>query len=173
MLIFLVVWSAVTTAGTPPARACSCAITDAVDGLREADAAFVGTLVATGESSTVPTGPMTEFIVAHRFEVERPLKGLLGPTVTVYAPSQGPACGFDVSTDEGRTGLLLDADRGRWVSSSCATVDADQLVAAATGSGMRRDPATRADVHPGSVALVAALLGSLALVARRSVRRSG
>lgn len=170
----LLVLSAVVVGGAAPARACSCAMTDPVDGIRNADAAFVGTFVATLVRKHEPaaTGDVVNSmqLVGYHFEVEQAIKGPLSSTVTVYAPLDGGSCGLEFHRSP-RTGVLLTDDGGRWRSSLCAQYDADALLAAAGTPSALAD--TGADVHPGAVALVVALVGSLALVARRSVRRSG
>ena len=171
----VLVWSAVMVGAAPAARACSCARLDPVDGVRKADAAFVGTFLGTFVGKDEPAASNgglvnSAQVVGYHFEVERVIKGDLGSTVTVHAAVDGASCGLEFHRSP-RTGVLLTDDGGRWRSSLCAQYDADALLAAAGTSPSLADTGT--DAHPGTVALVLTLLGSLALVARRSVRRSG
>lgn len=168
----VLLWSALAVGGSTPARACSCAATDPVDALREADAAFVGTLVRKDGPTITGGGFNTGQDVGYHFRVERVLKGDLPAAVTVRAALDGASCGLEFHGDL-RTGLLLTADDGRWRSSLCRQVDADRLLAVAGGTSHAPPPDEAPATHPGSVALVLGLAGSLALVARRSVRRSG
>lgn len=164
----LLVWSAVMVGGAAPARACSCLAADPVDKLREADAAFVGTLVGKDEPTTSNGAISSAQSVGYHFQVDQLVKGRLGSRVTVYAALDGASCGLEFHGSPS-TGMLLTDDGGRWRSSLCQQVTPLQLLAAGGVPAERPESGT----HPGSVALVVALLGALALVARRSVRRSG
>lgn len=156
------------------ASACSCAFQGPEEALSGASAAFVGELVGR-EGGTGGFGPPT-----HRwtFAVEAVLAGELGPTVQVDAmEDDGGNCGLGVAPGE-RVGLLLHPTDAGWSSSSCATYDADELLAA--GDPRAPDPALAAEEPPADggpgwpalAATVAAAVAALAAVAAVARRRS-
>lgn len=113
--------AAVVAATASPALACSCAVPDPRILLSEADGAFVGRLQSRRD--------LGDGRAQFTFRVERSVKGDLGQTVVVESASNGAACGLE-TTIGARIGLFLDRDAGRWKSSLCWQVDADDLVAA-------------------------------------------
>jgi len=154
-------WLAVMVASTLAAWACSCAALDPRKALRQADAAFIGALVSRDEPQPSATGVVNGGqVVAHRFTVERSVKGGLGPTVTVFSSASGAACGLEVRPGH-RTGLFLHLDnQGQWLSGLCSQVEPGRLL-----------EADRPFAVPA--ALATGLLIAVATAARRSVRRSG
>jgi hypothetical protein len=106
------------------AMACSCAIPEPRDALAEADAAFVGELIA------APGGTNSSGEVTWTFSVEEALKGGLGSTVDVKSPASGVSCGFEVAVGE-RVGVVLYEERGEWHGGLCSQIDPDELLAAA------------------------------------------
>lgn len=110
-----------------PAHACSCMMVEPESRLQEVPAAFVGTL----RSVSADAG-QSRF----EFEVEAVMAGELPPTLELVGPEgDGANCGLMLETGA-RAGLFLHATDQGWSSSSCDTVDADQLLAA----GEPREP---------------------------------
>ena len=168
VLLGFVAPTAVFVVGVSPALACSCAETDLVRSLPEADGAFVGTYVDRTE--------IGEGRVAFTFEVERVAKGDLGPSAIVRTSAYGASCGLEFYGDR-RTGLLLRrADDGVWESDLCSMVEPTELEAF---GGDGPDPEVAA-VSAGwstatkRIALATGLVALLALVflpvARKAVR---
>lgn len=105
------------------AAACSCMPIEPATAVAEFDAAFVGSLTAR-PSSGMPFDERSEF----QFAVEQWVKGDLGSDITVLAPNQGSACGFEAPLGM-RVGVLLTVSNGELHGNLCTTVDADLLLA--------------------------------------------
>jgi hypothetical protein len=126
------------------AAACSCA--GGVDPrvvLREADAAFVGTVIERRESHRDPDDAVWSSgdPVTLVFRVEESVKGDLGTLVEVETSFSGASCGIEPPVGE-RLGLFLYAlDSGGWTSGLCSEIEPAALLEAAgpnpapTGSG--------------------------------------
>ena len=106
------------------ALACSCALPEPRDALAEADAAFVGELIAG------PVGGGSGDQATWRFSVETAVKGDIGPTVDVMSPASGVSCGFEVAPGE-RVGVLLYEEKGEWHGGLCTQIGPGELMAAA------------------------------------------
>jgi hypothetical protein len=110
-------------AGTvEPVSACSCAIGDPRTMLAQFDAAFVGKLV-----ERRVTGGTTATLT---FEVERAVKGQLGPRVDVVTSSSGAACGIETVVGK-RIGLFLIRRGTTWTSNLCLQIEPKELIEAA------------------------------------------
>ena len=111
------------------ARACSCAgpidLRKAID---ESEAAFVGTLIDKRDTGQGQFGDESIYV----FEVETWVKGDLGDRIEVVSASSGASCGLEFF-DGDRTGAFLRMENGELRSSLCEQVDADALLAAASG----------------------------------------
>jgi hypothetical protein len=104
-----------------PASACSCAIGDPRTMLAQFDAAFVGKLLerrATGSTATFT------------FEVERAVKGELGPRVDVVTAPNGAACGIETVVGR-RIGVFLIRRGATWTSNLCLQIPPQELLEAA------------------------------------------
>ncbi|MBU1493877.1 MAG: hypothetical protein KJ956_07915 [Actinobacteria bacterium] len=104
-----------------PAWACSCARIDPAQGLADFPAAFVGTFIAKESSNDLQA--------VYTFEVEQWVKGDLGPTVEVRAPSQGSACGYEFAPGQ-RMASFLRVEDGIPTGGLCQTMDPDVLLRA-------------------------------------------
>lgn len=104
-----------------PAWACSCFRIDPGQGLAEFPAAFIGRFVAKESLSNSEA--------VYTFEVEQWVKGDLGPTVDVRAPSQGSACGYEFAPGQ-RMASFLRVEAGIPTGGLCLTVDPEVLLRA-------------------------------------------
>lgn len=110
--------------------ACSCAAMSPREQLEQADAAFVGTLIAREPETVSSDGSIFGGEeVAWTFEVEQAVKGEFGDTVDVQSPIDTAACGFGVIEGQ-RIGVFLYEHQGQWHGGSCGTVDPDTLLRA-------------------------------------------
>jgi len=155
---------AATAAAPEPAWACSCAGEPAQVLLDRADAAFVGTYVGrrpAGRGAAVPTSADPYL---YRFEVEQVVKGEVTAVVDVLAAESGASCGIELP-EGARTGLTVNAAEGRWQSSLCQQVGAEELLAVAPAG---REPSPVPPPPAGDVGRgfgrVSALLGAFVLV---------
>jgi hypothetical protein len=91
---------AVLTASVPvqQAAACSCAFSTHVEAIATADAAFIGTVVATGEPPLFSDDPIAS--APHAFEVTRSKQRLHTPFELEVAAGPGASCGLDMSVGE-------------------------------------------------------------------------
>jgi hypothetical protein len=118
LLVFLAVPAVVSAA--QPCAACSCAPRSPERAFRDADAAFVGSVVdqqAIDPTTTVQT-----------FEVRSLFKGPLGPTVNVIAPigsGGGSTCG--VLYGPGEVAVILYRDGDGWTTDACSRITVEQL----------------------------------------------
>lgn len=139
----------VAGAGAGPAYGCSCRAGVAVDEkLAQSDAAFVGVLK--GRDDPDGAGPIVSSgrRVVNHFDVERIVKGDIGATVEVEAAAGGASCGLELAAGT-RTGLFLRrSEAGRWTSSLCSQVAANELLASAPGGGVAPGPAPGGGVAP-------------------------
>jgi hypothetical protein len=130
LLVALIMATGLVVGGGGPAYACSCQADVPIErSLAENDAAFVG--VYTGRDDPQAGGPVLSSArrVVNHFKVERSVKGDIGAEVDVGAAAGGATCGLELSAGE-RTGLLLRRDgAGKWTSSLCSQVSADELLA--------------------------------------------
>jgi hypothetical protein len=113
---------AVLAFSVEPASACSCVQPDSWAILKQADGAFVGSLVErreAGQGRAVLT-----------FSVERAVKGRIGETVEVTTADNGAACGIESPIGQ-RVGLFLDRQANRWFGHLCWQVSPEDLLAAA------------------------------------------
>lgn len=130
LLLALLVATGLVVAGGVPAYACSCQAGVPIEkSLAESEAAFVG--VFTGRNDPQGGGPLLSSSrrVVNHFEVERSVKGDIGPEIDVGAAAEGASCGLELAAGD-RAGLLLRRDdAGGWTSSLCSQVSADELLA--------------------------------------------
>ena len=108
-----------------PARACSCATGEPRDLLREADAAFVGTMID-HDDGLFSSAWETTFT----FAVEHDLKGNLDDSVQVQAGTSESSCGIGFAEGD-RVAMFLYIAGGHWTTSLCSQIDAGTLLAAA------------------------------------------
>ena len=105
-------------ATTDRAGACSCAGTPPEERFEEVDAAVIGTVIS-------DDGKAGRIRVEHDFKVD------LGEEISVPTGGDGANCGLDLEPGD-RLGLFLTRDDdGGWTSSTCDTVDPDDLPGAA------------------------------------------
>lgn len=161
-----------------PASACQCASFAVRDGLRAADAAFVGRFLSVDLG---PPGGLASFT----FRVEHAVKGTLGDLVVVLSSTSSASCGIEVDA-ESRTALLLARQGNAWTSNACMMVDPPALLEAADRppSPSEQDdaplgtptpsqaaqPAIRASRAPASLVVLAVLAGLVLVVAAWRLR---
>ena len=113
------------------ASACTCARVPEAERLKDADAAFTGTLVSRRAlDSPAPGGLQSSgdpFV--HRYRVNRRYKGRLGRTVWVRTVRSEATCGLPVKR---RISLYLTRVDGHWESGLCAVTNRRALRAAAS-----------------------------------------
>jgi hypothetical protein len=118
LLVVLAVPAVVSAA--QPCAACSCAPRSPERMFRDADAAFVGSVVdqqAIGPTTTVQT-----------FEVRSVFKGALGPTVNVIAPiGSGGGSTCAVLYGPGEVAVILYRQGDGWTTDACSRITVDQL----------------------------------------------
>ncbi len=114
-------------AATLPAFACSCIVDDPRDTLRDADGAFIGTLLS--QRPVDPDEPFGNHI--YTFQVDEEIKGEFSDTEEVRSASQESACALAVEEGE-QTGLFLYETRGNWHSISCSQTSPRALREAAS-----------------------------------------
>ena len=111
----LAIFGFATTGG---AGACSCRAIDPRERLEQVDAAVIGTVIS-------DDGQRGRIRVEHEFKVD------LAEEIEVPTTGEGADCGLSLEPGS-RVGLFLTrADDGGWTSSSCDTVDPDDLPGAA------------------------------------------
>lgn len=129
------------------AAACSCAVGDPRQMLREADAAFVGTLVARHverqDGRLFSSGDPAMLV----FRVEEAVKGDLGELVEVETAASGASCGIEAPVGQ-RIGLFLTRTSGGWASSLCQQIDPSVLLAAAATDLLPNEPGGITDARP-------------------------
>jgi hypothetical protein len=104
-----------------PCSACSCVPQTPKRLLRDADAAFVGTVIDEQAIDPVTT--------VQTFDVEGVFKGTLGPTVQVIAPigpGGGNTCGVLYARDT-RVAVILHRQGDGWTSDLCSFVELSDL----------------------------------------------
>lgn len=118
--------------GLESAEACSCVRLDARQGLSEADAAFVGTLVARRQALPPRPGGVSSSADPDifTFRVDKAIKGDLGQEIEVWSARSGASCGLEVAIGQ-QIGLLLRRDGTRWSSGLCWQTSPDALREAA------------------------------------------
>jgi hypothetical protein len=110
---------AVVSAASPCA-ACSCAPRSPERVFRDADAAFVGSVV--DEQVIDPTTTL------QTFEVRSVFKGALGPTVNVIAPiGSGGGSTCAVLYGPGEVAVILHREGDGWTTDACSQITARQL----------------------------------------------
>ncbi|MBA2529929.1 MAG: hypothetical protein H0V19_08230 [Euzebyales bacterium] len=102
----------------PAAHACSCALQEPAEMIATHDAGFIGEVAAVRGAGW---GQRT-----WTFEVQRWVKGDLGPTVTVSTPASGASCGFELELGD-EAAILLHVEGGVATSGLCSTLDADAV----------------------------------------------
>jgi len=147
LLAALVVVTVGLLALPEPAAACSCAAGDPRQVLREADAAFVGTLVARHverqDGRLFSSGDPATLV----FRVEEAVKGDLGELVEVETAVSGVSCGIEAAVGQ-RLGLFLTRTSDGWTSSLCQQIDPSVLLAAAAADLPPNEPGGIADARP-------------------------
>jgi hypothetical protein len=119
-VLLLVVTAPAVVSTASPCAACSCAPRSPKQLLRDADAAFVGSVVgqqAIDQTTTVQT-----------FAVRSVFKGPLGPTVDVIEPigsGGGDMCG--VLYGPGEVAVVLSRQGDGWTTSACSRITVAQL----------------------------------------------
>jgi hypothetical protein len=118
--------------GLESAQACSCISLDARQGLADADAAFVGTLVARRQAFPSQPGGVSSSADPDifTFRVDQVIKGDLGPTIEVWSARSGASCGVEAAIGQ-QIGLFLRRDGTRWSSGLCWQVPPTALREAA------------------------------------------
>lgn len=104
----------------PVARvaACSCATTELRDAIRQADAAFVGTLE--GTEQTMPIGPAPFEEASYTWAVERSRDPIDTASISIIAwPDDGAMCGVAFATDERWLVLAHLDESGRLATNGC------------------------------------------------------
>jgi len=114
------------------AAACSCVRVPEAERLRDADAAFAGTLISRRAVDPESPGQSTGDPFIHRYRVDRRYKGRLGRTVRVRTVRDEATCGVPARR---RIALYLTRANGRWQSSLCASTTRRAMRRAARGAG--------------------------------------
>ncbi len=147
LLASLPILAASALISTQPASACSCSVGTVADFSEWNDIGFVGTLVAREEPVEDRFRTVPESNVPHRFAVERwifggpderrvdgeadsqlPQTTLAEDEVTVYSPSNGGACGFELRNGE-RAAIFARESGERFVGGLCATMPSEVALA--------------------------------------------
>lgn len=128
----LIVWAAaaagstvVLALGVDSAWGCSCAARPTSERLRDADAAFVGTVESTRR---MPGGSSFEDRLVHTYRVEESYKRNLGERVEIETSTSGGTCGYAAEPGE-RHGIFLHGagDNGRYSAGICSLVEPGEL----------------------------------------------
>ena len=118
LLVVLAVPAVVSAAS--PCAACSCAPRSPERVFRDADAAFVGSVV--DQQVIDPTTTLQTFAVRSVF------KGPLGPTVNVIAPiGSGGGSTCAVLYGPGEVAVILRREGDGWTTDACSQITAEQL----------------------------------------------
>lgn len=112
------------------ALACSCAGGDPRDQVAEADAAFVGQLIAREQAPSSGGIVSSGGMVTWTFRVDVSVKGDLPSEVDVQSPASGASCGFEIPVGR-QAGVLLTEGGGNWHGGLCTQMEPDVLLEAA------------------------------------------
>jgi len=116
-----------------PASACSCALGSPAEMIDGHDAAFLGSVAG------VRSAGMNRHIWT--FDVQRWVKGDLGPTVDVSAAASGASCGFELRHGE-EAAIFLTIEADKVEGGLCSTLDADAVRAHLDPQRVRAGTAT-------------------------------
>ncbi|MBA3621134.1 MAG: hypothetical protein M3425_07695 [Actinomycetota bacterium] len=116
-----------------PASACSCALGSPAEMIDGHDAAFLGSVAG------VRSAGMNRHIWT--FDVQRWVKGDLGPTVEVATASSGASCGFELRHGE-EAAIFLTVEADKVEGGLCSTLDADAVRAHLDPQRVRAGTAT-------------------------------
>ncbi|CAN5770837.1 hypothetical protein BH24ACT14_BH24ACT14_00110 [soil metagenome] len=116
-----------------PASACSCALGSPAEMIDRHDAAFLGSVAG------VRSAGMNRRIWT--FDVQRWVKGDLGPTVEVATAASGSSCGFELRHGE-EAAIFLTLERDTVEGGLCSTLDADAVRAHLDPRRVREGTAT-------------------------------
>jgi hypothetical protein len=130
LLLLTAVASVLLASPMHVALACSCAGGDPRDQLAEADAAFVGQLIATEGATSSGGITSSGALITWTFQVDVSVKGELPDQVDVESASSGDSCGFEIPLGR-QVGVLLSAEGGTWHGGLCTQMDPDVLLEAA------------------------------------------
>lgn len=122
VLLVALIAAAAGAVAIEPARACSCDVGDTRRALRDAEAAFVGTLLSKGEAKPDENGAYSSSEqVPYRFRIDEAVKGQFASEEDVWSAVSGASCGIEVPIGAQAGLFVWRGDAGRWQSGLCQT----------------------------------------------------